>query len=142
MDLIDPGPGSQIVDIQPGIQPNGLFWTTQIPRSAFYARSNRAHLKLVDLPLVDTFQFGNANCVPATISLEVEWTSTATLQHRGKGTAVPPTDPAAFSATFATASSTGMVKGQRMGFGFEAHGLSSEGYYASMGHERNGVFLS
>jgi hypothetical protein len=54
---------------------------------------------------------------------------------------VPPTDPAAFLGSFATARSTGIFSGSEVGFSFTGRGDTDRGY-AQFGPERNGVFLS
>ena len=128
--------------MQPGVQPNGLFWTTQLKRSDFHAKANKAHLKVKDLPLVESFEFFGPNQVPATASIDLTWTSTSGRKRRGKGTEVPPEDPAAFIGHFADAKCEGRISGHRMGFAYETGHLDSSGYYASMGHERNGAWLA
>lgn len=128
--------------MQPGIQPNGLFWTIQIPRRSFQAKGNRARLTLNDFPLVETFEFAGQHAVPATVSIDLEWISTSGRRARGKGSDVPPDAPGAFLGQFADASCTGSVSGKRMGFAFESGPLDASGFYASMGHERNGAWLT
>jgi hypothetical protein len=55
---------------------------------------------------------------------------------------VPPTDPAAFLGRIAAARSTASFVGRQLGFGFRSDpGVSTDGTYAEMGTERNGVFL-
>ena len=128
--------------MQPGVQPNGLFWTIQIPRSSFMAKANWARLSLRDFPLVESFEFGGPHTVPATVSIDLEWRSASGRKARGKGKDVPPEAPEAFLGQFADASCTGTVSGKRMGFAFKSGPLDATGFYASMGHERNGAWLS
>ena len=128
--------------MQPGIQPNGLFWTTQIPQKAFWSGQRFAGLGLSDRPLVETFEFGGANTVPATASMDLKWRRTSAEQARGEGTAVDPDHPSAFEGSFADAICTGSVSAERLGFSFESSNLTSTGYYASIGTERNGAWLS
>jgi len=127
--------------MQPGIQPNGLFWTTQIQQTAFWSGYRRAALRLRDLPLVETFQFGGTNSVPATASMDLLWNRTSREHARGSGSAVDPTAPDAFEGSFADALCTGSVSARRLGFSFESTNLTSAGYYASVGTERNGAWL-
>ena len=96
-----------------------------------------------DVPVIDTFQYAGTFLVPATVSFEVEWEATGPPKKLGSGNAVPPTDPAAFLGTFASARSTGRFSGAELGFSFVSKpGASSErGGYAEIGKERNGVFL-
>lgn len=127
--------------MQPGIQPNGLFWTTQVARSSFWSGRRRAGFRVRDLALVETFQFAGANAVPAQASLELSWRRTSAEQSRGSGASVDPSAPDAFEGSFADALCTGSVAAERLGFSFEATNLTSEAFYASIGTERNGVFL-
>lgn len=127
--------------MQPGVQPNGLFWTTRVPHSSFSANEKHARFKVKDLPLVESFEFFGPHQVPASVSIDLKWKATSKPQHRGKGSTVAPEDPAAFTGHFADAVCTGTVSGKRMGFSFDSEELTSTGYYASMGHERNGAFL-
>lgn len=142
MDLIDPGLGSQIVDIQPGIQPNGLFWTTMINHHGYRPRKRTTQLRLTDLPLVETFQFGSPLGVPAQASCNLLWRETGPRTARGSGSAADPLAMDAFEGSFSDAVCTGWVKAERMGLTFESHDLTSAGYYASVGEEANGAFLS
>ncbi len=128
--------------MQPGIQPNGLFWTTQIRQSAFWSGRRRAALRLRDQPLVETFEFGGTNAVPATASMDLRWQRTSAEQARGSGAAADPAAPDAFEGSFADALCTGSVSAQRLGFSFESSNLTSVDYYASVGTEQNGAWLS
>lgn len=128
--------------MHPGVQPNGLFWTTQLRRADFHAKGNKAKLKVKDLPLVESFEFFGPNQVPGTASIDLTWTSTSGRHRRGKGTEVSPEDPAAFIGHFADAKCEGHISADRMGFAFETGPLDATGYYASMGHERNGAWLA
>lgn len=111
-------------------------------REHFHAKGNKAHLKFKDLPLMDSFEFQGPNTVPATASIDLTWTSTSGRKKRGFGTDVPPDDQGAFLAHFADARCEGTISGHRMGFGWETGPLDATGFYASMGHERNGVWLT
>jgi hypothetical protein len=92
--------------------------------------------------VLDSFQFGGPITVPATVNLHVTWEATAERVPRGKGTTVPPTDPAAFLGRFAPARSTASFSGSELGFSFRSNpGVSTDRGYAEMGTERNGSFL-
>lgn len=95
-----------------------------------------------DLAVIDSFQFFGPSQTPASISCRVEWRASDGFVPRGKGLAVPPTDPAAFLGDIAVARSTGFFEGSEFGFAFEAEGDTDPQGYAQMGRERNGVFLS
>jgi len=131
-------------DFNGGIQPSGLFWIVQLPDDAFRISRNgrRATLRAEGLSVIDSFQFGGPVSVPATISLNVTWTATGDRVSRGRGSAVTPSDPAAFLARFANARSTASFRGSELGFSFRSNpGVSTDRGYAELGTERNGSFL-
>jgi hypothetical protein len=144
VDLFEPGSGSQVHDNNGGILANGLFWV--VPLDDDSIRGSRDGRRLVlrarDVPVIDSFQFFGPNQIPASVSFEVEWRATGPFVERGSGTAVPPTDRAAFLGRFAVARSTGTFSGAEFGFGFRSDpGVSSDRGFAELGRERNGVFL-
>ncbi len=63
----------------------------------------RAIVDARDVPVIDTFQFGNAFLVPSTVSFKIEWEATGPPQPLGSGSSVPATDAAAFLGEFAPA---------------------------------------
>jgi len=146
VDLFDPSSGSQVQvhDFSPGTLPNGLFWTAQLPPDAFDVRDNgrSARLRLREQPLVDTFTLGGPLGIAAQVSLDVMWSATSEPIARGEGTAADPTSPAAFSGDFAEASCSGRVSGFETGFAFATSTLTATDFFAEMGQERNGSFLS
>jgi hypothetical protein len=116
----------------------------QLPDDAFRVSHDgrRARLRARRVSVIDSFQFGGPISVPATVNLDVTWEATGDRQPRGGGSAVPPTDPAAFLARFATARSTASLSGSELGFSFRSNpGASTDRGFAEMGTERNGVFL-
>lgn len=130
-------------DFNPGIFPNGLFWTMSIPNDAFrvWRNGSRARLNVANLPMPDTFQFANNVSVAAQISVDVTWRATSDRVRRGFGDAVPPDDFGAFLGDFAEASCTGRASGAETGFSFRTGTLSEDGFFAELGPERNGSFL-
>jgi hypothetical protein len=131
-------------DFNGGIQPSGLFWIVQLPDRALQVSRDgrRATIRAGDVCVLDSFQFGGPVSVPATISLNVTWEATGQRVSRGKGSAVAPTDPAAFLGRFAAARSTASFTGSELGFSFRSDpGVSTDRGYAEMGTERNGSFL-
>jgi hypothetical protein len=145
IDLFELGSGSQVHDYNGGIPPSGLFWTVELPHSAFHMSRDGKHAVVAakDVPVIDTFHFAGPFLVPATVSFLVEWEASGPSRKLGSGKAVRPKDPAAFRGTFAPARSTGRFSGTELGFSFESKpGASSERGYAEIGKERNGVFLS
>lgn len=131
-------------DLNGGIQPNGLFWTVDVPREAFWfhADGERAELRVSDLPLVDSFVFGGTTIVPATASFRVKWRATGPAVPLGFGGSVEPTDPGAFLGEFAPAMAVGAFEGRQLGFAFRSRpGADSDLGYAEIGIEHNGSFL-
>jgi hypothetical protein len=131
-------------DVNGSVQPNGLFWTVDVPRGAFslQAQDARAELRVNDLPLVDSFVFGGATIVPATASFRVTWRAIEPAVPRGLGDAVGPTDPGAFLGEFASARATGWFEARELGFAFRSRpGADSDRGYAQLGSERNGSFM-
>jgi hypothetical protein len=144
VDLIDPSSGLQVHDFSPGTLPNGLFWTAQLPQSAFDVHDDGriARLRLQEQPLVDTFVFAGPLAISAQVNIDVLWRATSDPITRGKGAEVDPTWPAAFTGHFAEASCIGSVSGVETGFSFKTGELTADGFFAEMGRERNGGFLS
>jgi hypothetical protein len=130
-------------DFNPGILPSGLFWVVELPGDAFRVSHDgrRATLEARDVCVLDSFQFLGPNSIAASVSFTVRWQATGPRERRGSGTAVPPTDPAAFLGRFAPARATGSFSGSEVGFSFTGRG-DTDGTFAELGPERNGVFLS
>jgi hypothetical protein len=145
VDLFEPGSGSQVHDYNGGVLASGLFWTLPLDDDALCISHDgrKAVVDVEDLDVIESFQFGSGLATPATLSFHIEWRATGPFVDRGKGTAVPPTDPAAFLARFAVARSTAEFEASELGFSFRSDpGVSTDRGYAQMGRERNGVFLS
>ena len=93
--------------------------------------------------MIDGFQFGGPLTVPATVDLDITWEATGESQPRGRGLQVPPTDKAAFLASFAPARSTASFSGSALGFSFRSNPTpNTDKSFAQMGTSRNGAFLS
>lgn len=127
------------------MQPSGLFWTIQLPDSALQmsADGTKATLHAQDVPVVDSYQFGGANSVPARVTFDISWEARGAAVARGKGASAKKTDQAAFSGKFSPARATGSFSGSGPGFSFSTTpGASTDRSFAEMGTERNGSFLS
>jgi hypothetical protein len=131
-------------DFNGGVQPSGLFWIVEVADDTFRVSRDGRHatLEAEDVCVVDSFQFGGTTQVPASVSFAVRWDAIGPRRRRGSGSAVPPTDPAAFLGDFATARSTAWFSGRELGFSFRSNRADTEGGYAEMGPERNGAFLN
>ena len=105
--------------------------------------NRRAVLHVRNLPVIDTFQFFGPSDTPALVDFRAEWEATGPAVARGRGDAVPPTDPAAFLGTIAPAVSTISCEGREFGFEFESdRGAStSPRGWAQIGTQRNGSFV-
>ena len=100
-----------------------------------------AKLKIRDLCLVETFEFGGPFCFPGRINCDVVWKATSDRVERGFGDTVPPGDFGAFKGRFADARCIAKASAREIGFAFKTGKLDSDGFYASIGPEKNGVFL-
>jgi hypothetical protein len=144
VDLFEPGSGSQVHDDNGGILASGLFWTLPVDDALRVSHDGgSAVLDVKDIEVIDSFTFGSGIGTPATLTFHIEWRATGPFVDRGKGTAVAPTDPAAFLGRFAVARSTAEFEVSEFGFEFRSNpGVSSDEGFAEMGRERNGAFLS
>ena len=113
-----------------------------IPDDSFRHSTDRAHLRVEHLPIPDTFFFANNVSVSAEIDVDVTWAATAAPVERGKGSSVPADDWAAFTGHFSDATCRGRGAGRETGFHFQTGPLSERGFFAQLGYERNGAFLS
>jgi hypothetical protein len=147
IDLYEPGTGSppkQAHDLIGGVPASGLFWTVQLPDDALTISSDgkQATLKAKDLPVVDTFQFGGPNVVPAITSFEIKWTASGPKETRGSGKSVGADNPAAFSGEFYPAKATGTFSVTEPGFTFKSEaGADTDDGFATLGTEKNGSSL-
>ena len=142
MDLFEPGSGSQAHDFNGGVLASGLFWTLPVDGLRVSDDGRQAVLRVEDVGVIDSFQILSGTGTPGTVSVHAEWRATGPPVQRGKGRAVPPTDPAAFRAEIAVAESTAEFAGAEFGFRFHSNlGVSTARTFAEMGRERNGVFL-
>jgi hypothetical protein len=134
---------NQLHDFNPGIAPNGLFWTIPIPDEALEIRGHQAHLHLNRVRVEDNFTFLGPGHVPAWVSLDVKWVqSTAPARHLKPGSD-DPMDPTRVEALFHDATATGYFSVDAPAENFHlvrAFG-SSQGIFAEMGYEKNGAFL-
>ncbi|MBT8217388.1 MAG: hypothetical protein KJO17_11105, partial [Acidimicrobiia bacterium] len=115
-----------------------------IPSSGFSVGGGgrEARLTVENIPIPDTFQFANNASISAEISVDVSWTATSAKTTRGFGTDVPADDPGAFLGDFCDASSHGYASGAETGFQFETNRMTADGFFAELGNQRNGVFLT
>jgi len=116
----------------------------EIPSNSFAVQRNgrAARLRLRNLPVPDTFFFSNNVSVAAEIDVDVKWQATSVVTTRGKGTSVPSDSPEAYLGEMRDASCVGTAGARETGFSMRTGRLSEEGFFAQLGHSRNGVFLT
>jgi len=143
VDLFEPGSGSQVHDYNGGVQPSGLFWLVQVGPDDFFVSDDGqdATLAARDMPVIDSFQFGGPDMVPASVSFTITWEAVGKRRVRGKGRRAQPTHPASFLGHFAPARSRARFSGSALGFSFRSNEATTDLGYAQMGFERNGFFL-
>ena len=116
----------------------------ELPSGAFRRnkKGTRARLVVNHLPMPDTFFYSNNVSVAGEISVDIVWEATGPAVRRGNG--LDATDPFwdKFQGRFRDAKAHGKGAGAETGFKFRTGMLSSEGFYASIGTERNGVYLT
>jgi len=147
VDVYEPGPGSQLHDLNPTeFPPLGLFWTIEIPGRGIRVNLGRgvASLEARHVPILDYGDFTNAlfggGPPPKRgfLSLRIEW--------RGEDERVNirNTDPVygGFAGTFIR-NVARMAWTARVGdFRFVSAPLAtSSSSFAEIGHERNGIFF-
>lgn len=130
---------TQLHDFTGSIQPSGLFWIVQAPDDALEIEGDTAELNVEHASVIDDFQFLAPGGVPGTVSIHVTWTA-AGAEEPFQPQSSDPTDPTNFAAEFRPAVAKVTFSGSELGFSFSGS-ASSEGVFAEMGHERNGVFL-
>ena len=133
---------TQLHDFEPGIAPNGVFWTVPVPPDSVQVSpgAGTARFRMTDVAVPDYGDFFSAvtggPAVPGRVSFDVRWSGDGgrtTVRDAANGfveTLVEGTASVSWSATNAN------------GYRYETTGASSQTtLYAAVGHERNGVFL-
>lgn len=144
MDLFSgSGPESQIHDYNPGIQPNELFWTTQIPDSSFRvsAGGRLAELRLSRLSLVDNFVGFGPKCVNAELDIFAQWRVTGSAVKRGLGKDGDESKWTRVEAESKPSRMIARVKGSQTGYGFRSNQLDADDFLAWLSKEKNGQWL-
>ena len=130
---------SQVHDFNPGIEENGLFWTTAIDRGSVQVNlgNGSASLHVDDLDVEDYGNVVNAlqdgQSVPASVSFDVVWSGVdERVKIRNSATD--------FGGEYIRNKATLTWSASEAGFSFTSDPLASD--FAEIGHERNGVFFS
>jgi hypothetical protein len=149
-DVFDPSlgdpPQSQIHDLNPGIQPDGLFWTSSLPSEAIQVNLQKgfASMEATDLPVNDYVTGANAiggggpTPQPCTVSFKVVWRG---IDER---LTIRNDDPVygGFAGEFIRNTAQMEWTATVGDFHFVSDRLAtSSSSFAEVGHERNGVFF-
>ncbi len=131
----------QIVDLNPGIRQDGLFWTAVVPADAATVdlAAGTASLEVADLHLEDYHDIGNAlvgggvRPVPAMASFKVIWTCDEPAEFN---------NPAQrFRGKFKIGSARMEWSARILDREYQSEPLStSSSDFAELGHEENGSF--
>jgi hypothetical protein len=147
VDVFEPGPGSQLHDLNPTAPPpTGLFWTIEVPRPSVQVdlAQGIANLQATHVPILDYGDIPNAiggerPPVQGTVSFRVEWRGPA------RPIAIRNTDPVygGYVGEFRR-NAARMIWTARVGdFEFRSGVLeTSSSTFALLGQERNGIFVS
>jgi hypothetical protein len=130
---------SQVHDFNPGISSTGLFWTARIERGSVKISlgSGSASLHVAELPVGDYGNVGNALTggagVASNVTFDVGWHGVderVTVRNGDVG----------FGGEYVRNSADLVWSASEPGFTFHSDPLASD--FATLGHERNGVFFS
>jgi hypothetical protein len=121
-----------IHDFNPGISPNGVFWTDHIPRSSvqFDLGAVTASLRVTNFAIPDTIPVPT---VGAILTMDLEW--------RGLTAEVKVKDLVnGFAGSYRECHATVNWTAMESNFGFTSDG-NEVTRYAAIGRERNGEFF-
>ncbi len=129
-------------DFDPGIAPDGLFWTVPLPPGSDLKVKGSGETSLVvhNVSIFDYFNipnalFGPVPRIPATVSFTTHWTKggkKTKIRDPKVGFAGEFVDNTATMSWSATTSAGTFVSGPES---------SSASYFSIVGHERNGIFF-
>jgi hypothetical protein len=142
-------PPNQIHDFNPGIDSNGLFWTTAFPRSGVStdldngtARMHAIHMAVPDYTdIFNSAGFTNPPIppIPSFVSFDVRWTA------KSNAKLTPISDATNhFSGKFIDSNATIVwsASQQSTGFTFATDTTKPTPVSGVIGHERNGRFFA
>jgi hypothetical protein len=126
----------QIHDFNPGIEPNGLFWTS-------HPGNGSAVMDVRDLPSRDYHDLVNAITggpfLPAVVSFRVEWSRSSDKHHFHDPGTIP---GSAFDADVSFTAAKAWWQGETSQALYVADRIStSASLFAEVGRERNGVYF-
>jgi hypothetical protein len=147
VDVYEPGPGSQIHDLNPTrFPPTGLFWTVEIDEDDVEVNLGKgtASMKAEDVPILDYGNIGNALFgggpapIPGFVSFRVTWGGA------GQRVAIRNTDPVfgGFAGIFIRNAARMEWTAKVGNLRFDSAPLAtSSSSFAEIGRERNGIFF-
>jgi hypothetical protein len=130
----------QIHDFNPGIAPDGLFWTQAMdPRSVqVNPGTGRATFEATNLPMPDYKEFTSSittgESLPGVVSFRVEWEPSHD-RHRYRYA------PNRWEGTFVQTNARCTWSGRTAEAEFSTN-TNDRAIFAEVGHERSGVFFS
>jgi len=126
-------------DFTGGVLPSGLVWTVPIADESIIISHGGRRLD-VDVHDVQVFDAAPTE-VPATVSFQMTWRGKGRARQLGRGTAVAPTDPAAFLGRFFRARVRGTFSGVSGAFTFQSK-RRLQNLFAEVGTEQTGALLA
>jgi hypothetical protein len=132
-------PSRQLHDLNPGITPEGLFWTSPVPRESVQVNlaAGTASMRLARTPMPDQQDIVNAlhkgPSRPSTVSFSVQWSGPGRRKTIRDG-------KERFVAQIVENTSTTTWRAEVGGFTLESQ-PGSRSVYSLLGRERNGVFF-
>jgi len=121
-----------IHDFNPGISPNGVFWTDHVPRSSvqFDLGAVTASLRVTNFAIPDTIPVPT---VGAIVTMDIEWSGlTAEVKVKDQVNG--------FAGSYRECHATINWTATEPNFGFTSDG-NEVTRYAAIGRERNGEFF-
>jgi hypothetical protein len=139
VDVFEPGPGNILHDLNPGILPNGLFWTIEIPEENIQVNLGTGHasMQAADVPILDDV-YGTPPPTPGLVSFTVIWSG---VDEQLK---IHNDDPVygGFAGTFIRNTAQMEWTATVGDFTFVSAPLeTSSSSFAESGQERNGIFF-
>jgi hypothetical protein len=142
VDLFEPGSDSRIHDFTGGTLPSGLVWTVPLPDESVVVSPDgkRLDVDVRDVAVIDTTSQGD---IPAVVSFRITWKGRGKARSLGRGTAVEPTDAAAFLGQFRRARARGTFSGAAGDFTFQSSlKRKARSVWAELGVQQNGALLA
>lgn len=130
----------QIHDFNPGIAPDGLFWTQPLDKHSVAVNpgTGRAVLEVHDLPMPDYHDFVSSvtggPSIPGVVSFRVEWEASHD-RHRYRYA------PNQWQGTFVQTNATCSWSGRTAEAEFSTD-TNNPAIFAEVGHQRSGVFFA